>query len=232
MKVYKASKNAIITLELLPHSKTNEKRVDIVNSDYAKYRTNKALVVSIINPITNIKLTEDRSIYDNNFVYRVGEIVIEKYYNEDINDVCIYGIHYFKTYEAALSWYYEHHDKKDGNYIGWYDNGRKYYESNYVNGKKHGKQYRWYNNGQLNYEYNYIDGKKHGEQYCWYDNGFKRYECNYIDGEKHGKQHGWFFSGRKEYEVNYFYGKLHGKQKYWSDQNIIIEENYVLDVKK
>src|SRR3989304_1275169 len=53
MKVYKAGANSIITLELLPNSKTNETRSNVYDPNFAKFRTNKAKVISIIHDETN-----------------------------------------------------------------------------------------------------------------------------------------------------------------------------------
>ncbi len=174
--IYKACQNSIVTLELLPDSITNERRSDVANCDFAKFRTNKALVISIVDPISNKEMNMDCSIYDPNFAYRVAHVVEPDYnrvrdigfgyynirifnYDSDINNVCSMGIHYFKTYEAALSWYYQYHPKTNGKYIEYYDNGQKKCEKDYKNGQKNGKQKKWYHNGHqkynewLNYQY-------------------------------------------------------------------------------
>ncbi len=41
----------------------------------------------------------------------------------------------------------------------WYENGKKLYEENYVNGQQHGKQLFWYINNNKAYEDNYVNGK-------------------------------------------------------------------------
>jgi len=115
--VYKAGKNSIITLQLLPQSVTNENRKDIVNPKYAKYRTNLAMVISIQNLKSGDEMDSDVSDYDNNFFYRVGCLVTPEYFDHDTNKVCTGGIHYFKTREAAICY--------KSNNIAYYDNGQK-----------------------------------------------------------------------------------------------------------
>jgi hypothetical protein len=75
MKVYKACQNSIVTLELLPDSKTNESRNGVVDSNYAKFRCDKARVVDIVNFYNGITLDRDTSFHRPNFVYRKGDIV-------------------------------------------------------------------------------------------------------------------------------------------------------------
>ena len=66
---------------------------------------------------------------------------------------------------------------------GWYENGKKWWEWNYVNGQKHGKQYGWYENGKKRWQDNYVNGQKHGKQCEWYENGNKRWQENYVNGQ-------------------------------------------------
>ncbi len=105
-RIYKACQNSIVTMELCEDSITNEDRINIVEFLHAKFRTNKVKVVSIVDPITDKEMEEDRSMYNENFTYRTGQIITENNYCSNHDEVCAEGIHYFKTYEAALSWYY------------------------------------------------------------------------------------------------------------------------------
>ena len=191
MKIYKACQNSIVTMELCEDSLTNEKRKDVFDPLHAKFRTNKVKVISIVDPITKVKMDEDRSIHTKTFIYKIGETIIENRYSPDINEICAAGIHYFKTYEAALSWYYRNTSneiKKDGTYIGWYDNGQKDYEKNYKDDKLDGLCQEWYENGQKDYEYNYKDGKLDGLYQIWYENGQKLCQGWYENGQKHYEQ--------------------------------------------
>ena len=232
--IYKACQGSIATLELLPDSITNEERKNVVDSNFAEFITDKVKVLSLINPETREKLEEDRSIYDPEFVYQVGEI-IETEHNFDIiicsnpNNLAYMGrgVHYFKTYAAALSWYYEHHQKINGKHIRYNKNGQKQSEWNYKNGKRDGKQYSWYENGQKSFESNYKNGKQDGKDVMWYENGQKLFEDNWKDGQSEGKQYGWHENGQKWSEYNYKNGKRDGKQYYWhKNGQKQLEENY------
>ena len=44
--------------------------------------------------------------------------------------------------------------------IWYHENGNKWHEWNYKNGKKDGKQYAWWSDGELYYEENYKNGIK------------------------------------------------------------------------
>jgi len=87
-------------------------------------------------------------------------------------------------------------EQRYGKDIGWYDNGQKRYDNNYVNGKLHGKCAGWYPNGQLHWEENYVNGQRHGKRRKWHDNGQIRWEEDCVDGQLHGKYIAWDESGR------------------------------------
>ncbi len=215
--IYKACKNSISTLELLLDSRTNEHREYVVDPNFAKFRTNKVKVVSIVNPETKEQLDKDYSMYDPIFRYTVGKVIEAGDFNCDINKVCAPGIHYFKTYDAALSWYYHYHEKISGKYIGYYENGQKKCEYNYTDRQKEGKEEGWYSDGQKEFEKNYKNGQEEGKQEWWYKNGQKESEYNYTDGQKEGKEEGWYKNGQKEYEYNYTDGQKEEKQEEWYD---------------
>ena len=124
--VYKACENSVITLELLSDSRTNEERY-VVNPAYAKFRTNKAKVLLIANPETGEEMDQDRSHYDSEFIYNAGKTIetdFDSDFDNDINSVCGKGIHYYKTVEGALSWYYRYHLKTNGTYTEYYADGK------------------------------------------------------------------------------------------------------------
>ena len=103
-------------------------------------------------------MESDSSIYDESFIYQVGKVV-ETNYCSNINEVCGEGLHYFKTYDAALSWYYRNNTSQriDGQDIWYYENGQVKYEMNYKDRKLDGKYIRYYKNGQVGYERKYKD---------------------------------------------------------------------------
>lgn len=158
---YKACKNSIITLKIT--GKTNEKREGVVDPLHAKFRTASAYVVDIENFKTNEKMSEDVSIHDSTFVYKVGEEVKVCDYDEDIDEICSPGIHYFKTREVAESWFLNrdpfHLDHPyNGLYRRWYSTGRLEIECTYKDGKKDGLYRQWTFEGHIWSELNYKNG--------------------------------------------------------------------------
>jgi antitoxin component YwqK of YwqJK toxin-antitoxin module len=225
--VYKAGQCSIITLEIT--GKTNEKRGGIADPLHAKFRTDKALVIDIKNFTTGLQMEEDVSKHDPEFVYKVGEEVRGDDYDEDINEVCAPGIHYFKTKEAAESWWLRHNLYKiEGLYRTWYENGQLESEANYKDGKKDGL-YRWWHcdsSGKLKEESNYKDGKWNGSCKWWHENGALEIESNYKDGRKDGLYRWWTDNIQLQVEDNYKDGERYGLQK-WRDKNGELKEEYV-----
>ncbi len=181
---YKACKNSIVTLKLLDDTKNNEKRYGVVDDRHAKFRCDKAKVIDIIEAKTGEPMTEDVSIHDEEFIYSVGKIV-ETDFNTDLNTVCTLGIHYFKTKEAAVSWFYTLGNKNfpDGKWTAWHENGQRRYEGTYKNEMKNGKFIYWYTNGNQQHDGTFKDGKVDGKWTEWYTNGEKRSDVTYKDGE-------------------------------------------------
>jgi len=213
---YKACKNSIVTLELLDNTINNEKRNNVVNDKYAKFRCDKAKVVNITNVKTGEPMEHDVSIRDDKFVYSLGEI-IETVFNTNIDEVCSEGIHYFKSKEAALSWFYNQNDQNrpDGKWIDWHQNGQKDSEGTIKDEEQDGKWIYWYENGQKLVEGTYKNGIEHGKWIWWESNGNKRSEETFKDGKKDGKRTEWWSNGNKKSEGTYKDGKKDGKWIYW-----------------
>ncbi len=205
---YKACRKSIVTLELLDDTINNEKRDGIVNYKYAKFRCDKVKVISITEVKTGEKINSDISIFDENFLYNLGN-VIANYFNENLNEVCTRGIHYFKTKEAALSWFYTQKNQKipDGKWIKYHENGRKRREGTYKDGKLDGKWLGWHENGHKFFDGTDKDGKFNGKWIYWWDNGQKRSEGTYKDGKLDGKLVDWYSNGEKNTEEIYKDGK-------------------------
>ena len=148
-KFYKACRNSIVTLKPLIDTINNELKEDIADPLHAKFRCDKIHVISIINVKTNEEMNQDKSIYDESFIYKTGEIVSCNNFDNNINIVCGKGIHYFKTEEAALSWFYQNtsYSFQNGKMTCWHDNGNKKYEVSYKDGKRDGTWTWWYKNG-------------------------------------------------------------------------------------
>ena len=166
--------------------------------------------------------------HDKNFLYTVEEVVETKF-DDDLYEVCGKGIHYFKTNEAALSYYFQYHDKIDGRYIFYYDNGNKLSEVSYLNRRKHDVQKGWHSNGKQSYEENYQNGKLNGARKGWYFDGQILYEENYKNGKLDGKQKIWHENGNKKLEGDYKNGKPQGKPKMWYQNGNEIIDNTMID---
>ncbi len=215
---YKACLESIVTLELLKDTMTNEKRKDVVNDKYAKFRCNMAKVISIVNVETGKNMKKDKSIRIGSFTYVLGEIV-KTDFNANLNFVCAGGIHYFKTEEAALSWFYRQNENfPDGKcIIEWSENGQKECEGTYKDGKWVGKWIDWWNNGNKLSEGTYKDGKRNGNVKKWHYNGKIKSEGTYKNGLGEGKRETWYGNGNKESEGILKNGNRDGKWIYWHD---------------
>ncbi len=102
---YKKLKDGwICTLEII--GKHNESRSNAKDPNYAKFRTDKVRVLDISKVTGYILEKTNKGVSLNEkfgtLVYVVGEILIEISFNEKLSKVCGGGIHYFKTYDAAL----------------------------------------------------------------------------------------------------------------------------------
>ncbi len=133
--IYKGCGGYIVVMKLLEDSITNESRKDIVDANFAKYRTNKVKVLLIINKFT-LEIVNDveNSFYEKKLKYTVNEIIEEKDYDMDLNKVCCAGIHYFKKIECAF--YFTLNTRSyTGHYIKWHKNGHMLEKCDYVDGK-------------------------------------------------------------------------------------------------
>jgi len=66
-----------------------------------KCRTDAAEVINIIDTVTGDTVNEGQSNYDDTFIYKVGQTVIESNYDDDIRIECAQGIHFFITFKEA-----------------------------------------------------------------------------------------------------------------------------------
>jgi antitoxin component YwqK of YwqJK toxin-antitoxin module len=208
---YKIAKSSgtrvLVTLEIPSDARTNITRCDIVNTQYAKHRCDRALVMSIEDSEGNRYCTATSSEYlKKQLVYTTGQIVHEPDYNLDPETVCGEGIHFFLNKEVALTYnildyakdnrVYQECDYKsplkleiqcvnkvpDGTAKSWHSNGNVAQEFNFSNGKLHGEYKRWYPNGQLSEQYMYKNDKVHGLYMKWNHTGTLILKCDYTDG--------------------------------------------------
>lgn len=158
-----SSRKWLVVLRKTKNTRTNELRSSVLpeNRKNAKYRGSEFKVMVIIN-LNDPKLTVQwiRSRWDSSLIdYKVGKKVFPDRYDEDIEEVCSNGIHYYLDIECAIS-YEEIPKRYTGNCVLYNDNGISLGYTQYLNGRKHGNctltthEYR--------YEGRYENGKKVG----------------------------------------------------------------------
>ena len=76
---------------------------------------------------------------------------------------------------------------RTGNWTGWHENGVKWSELSFKNGKKHGVQKNWYDNGQKELQGEYEYGKPVRTWFWWYFDGAPMQEGKYnLEGKFEG----------------------------------------------
>jgi antitoxin component YwqK of YwqJK toxin-antitoxin module len=100
--------------------------------------------------------------------------------------------------------------KENGTAFGWYTNGIKRYERNYVNGKREGMHKGWYANGSPAFVYFFKDDKYDGEQISYFESGHIWQCLHYKNGYEEGKQKSFNDSGRIINNFTVKNGKLYG----------------------
>jgi antitoxin component YwqK of YwqJK toxin-antitoxin module len=128
----------------------NESRTDVKNPKYAKFRADRVKVICIfskLNPNIKINAIENTSYKKRNLTYIVGRYIGVSNYDNNLNNVCAPGIHYYKSVEAAFYHEITYNTIYTGKYCVWLDDGSKYAEYNFVDGKQHGIYTEWYENG-------------------------------------------------------------------------------------
>ena len=100
--------------------------------------------------------------------------------------------------------------------ITWYENGQKWLEETYKDGKLAGKWVDWYENGEKVSEETFKDGEEDGVSTGWYENGQKEYEGTYKDGKEDGLWTEWHDNGQKRAEFTYKDGEVIS-EKCWDE---------------
>jgi antitoxin component YwqK of YwqJK toxin-antitoxin module len=148
----------LMELHLREDSWTNENRENIVDSMYALFRTDKAVIDKITNKNTDEHLD---NIYYYGKQYKIGDIIALDNINKDPNLVYGKGIHYYLNKEPAMRAECYLPNNFTGIDICWYSNGGLKYEIPYNNGKIHGKTRIWHCSGKsqsVEEESEYNDG--------------------------------------------------------------------------
>jgi antitoxin component YwqK of YwqJK toxin-antitoxin module len=207
---YKAAKvgktRVLITLDIPDDAITNVDRASVAVKDTAKYRTNKAKVVKIEDDDGKEYTEAVTGFYREKLLtYRLNELVEVSDYDMNLENVCSTGIHFFRTKRVAEL--YSSGAIETGLYQSWHENGEKWVECTYVNGKLEGLYQRWYENGQKLDECTYVNGQREGLYQRWYENGQTFTECTFVNGRKDGLYHHWNENGQKWEECTFVNGK-------------------------
>jgi hypothetical protein len=176
---------------------TNESRQHVIDKNHAGFRANKLEVIKIINMN---RPEETRDYVSHNFMgtlteYRVGHAVVPDNYDTDVDAMCSWGIHYYRTPETA--YFYDKDTKQyTGIILQWYVTGQLSDECTYNNGIQDGIETRWFMNGHIMSQGNRVNGRKEGMwTYYWDQNKQKRAEGCYKNGQKYGK---WMYADENE----------------------------------
>lgn len=196
----------IVKLKII---KKIDQKHKITNEDYAWYLCKEAKVLDIYclddHRRVTMRYRTARSIYDPEFIYKIGENVG---YNR-------YGIHYFLSEYAA---YQYNHKNYNGMSLKFYSNGSIRSDVNHVNGKRHGTKRYWRRNGKLQESFEYKNGILDGDYYSYHLRGFVRDKGGYKDGKLHGPFRSYDVNGRLRQFYNYRKGKKHGMYLNYDDR--------------
>ena len=108
-----------------------------------------------------------------------------------------------------------------GKAVEYLENGQKYYEVTFKDGKADGKVTEWHENGQKELEATFKDGEYDGLWTAWDENGQKREEGTFKDGIPDGKATGWYENGQKSGEITYKNGAVISEKCWDEDGNEI-----------
>src|SRR3989304_1460604 len=182
LKVYKGCRNGmVVTLEIDPKDLNNMGRSHVVDPNHAKYRCQSARVVGIEHVLTGETPEKATSGYDDQFCYRVGDLIEVPEYSTEIECVCGHGIHFYLTKEIAVFHALQLIDFEGytGEWMQWYDNGQRLDHAWLKDGEWDGECEEWHENGQRSAHGWYKDGKWDGEWEAWYASGKRSF-------------HGWY----------------------------------------
>jgi antitoxin component YwqK of YwqJK toxin-antitoxin module len=212
----------IVVLQKLPDTKTNESRSGIKDSMYAKVRANKLLVVDIVHKLTG-QITNEivNSVHSDKIItYKTNEVIEASDFDNNLDEICSTGIHYFKSVESAF--YYETPDDYRGQHKCWYDNGNLIGTCWVVNGKSDGPCTTWYKNGQLHRKYTFKNGILDGPFKEWYGSGQQNVEGMMKNNKQNGLWKVWHENGQLKEECSFNTGLVEGLYKCWDENGQLL----------
>lgn len=120
----------------------------------------------------------------------------------------------------------------NGLFVKWYENGRKAYESSYVDGKATGPVTGWSENGQKTLEGQNTAGKATGHWMLWHSNGQKLTEVEFVDDKPVGLWQEWHENGQKAGEGRFVDDKETGVWITWHPNGQKVSEGQFADGRK
>ena len=103
----------------------------------------------------------------------------------------------------------------NGMVMDYHEDGSKYLEWPFVNGKRHGMHIWYGDDGQISTEAPYVNGKEHGMKIHYYKDGSKSSETLYVDGNANGTGIKYRQDGSKERETVYVNVKHKKQSEVW-----------------
>ena len=216
----KCQNDRIVVLEILGNH--NEEREVIVDKQFAKMRCAKAKVIRIYDMHDNsIEYKEAFGIHDETFRYEINKVVEpNEEFDENLNNVCASGIHYFLTEEPAYYWKYM---PKNGTYKVWCDNGLMHMRCTFKNGNEDGLYEIWYSNGQMMKRCICKNGKFDGLCETWRNNGQMWERFTHKNGEFDGLYESWHRNGQMSERHTFKNGKYDGLFESWHNNGQILD---------
>lgn len=238
--LYKNEENeereVLVTLIITSDSLTTLERKDIIFKEKSKYRCKKAFVWKIIDIKTGEKVDEAYSFANNLFKYKINEIVEEPTFDENIQNLCSKGIHFFLEKQVAIEYILDPNNltrMPDGRYNSYSFSGNLIETFSIKVGKLHGEilSYFHYQINQLQKKYHVKNGLKEGLQLCYdlegnlseksyykedklwgnktefYKDGIPKNKTYYEKGNKHLSETNYYPDGRKSSRTFYNMGK-------------------------
>jgi antitoxin component YwqK of YwqJK toxin-antitoxin module len=135
---------------------------------------------------------------------------------------------YIMSYDGNIKHIYYYRSKlENGNIL--------YYYQDYY-GIREGEVYCFYENGKLFYRTTFINDQINGKFESFYTNGQKYILSNYKNGILHGTFYEYFYNSQLLFQEEYKDGKLNGKMSIWSydgkKRKDMIFENHILKSEK
>ena len=192
----KCQGNRIVKLEILGHNNQDRK---VQNKSYAKYRCEKAKVLSIYHMDDRSSYDSAVSLYQKEITYKIGEIVCPDNYDKS-SRVCSNGIHYFLTERAA---YHYNYSPFNGIHLEYDGDGNLHERCFKKRGKIDGKYEIFGEDKKISLICNYRNGKLHGSYEKFNSQGILILKCEYYDSDLTGKYEIFYDCGQQRMKCHY-----------------------------